>query len=88
MEYFKLVLTYVLVGIIFDIPLFIKWKKTNDFSDLKFRIKLQGGVIFGILAGAFVAKNLFKIDVNMFVLPKDLLTAVMINITHLFIKRK
>ncbi|MDR7870420.1 MAG: hypothetical protein RIN55_06160 [Tissierellaceae bacterium] len=88
MEYFKLALTYTLVAIIFDIPLYIKRKKTNDFSDLKFRLKLQGGVIFGILAGTFVVKNLLKIDANMFVLPKDLLSAILINISQLFIKKK
>lgn len=88
MDYFKLALTYTLVGIIFNIPLYVKWKRSNDFSDLKFRLKLQGGIIVGILAGTFVAKNLLKIDVNMFVLPKDLLSAVLINITQLFIKKK
>ena len=88
MEYFKLALSYGLVGIIFNIPLFIKWKRTNDFSDLKSRLRLQGGVIIGILVGTFVVENILKSDANMFVLPKDLLTAVMINITHLFIKRK
>ncbi|NLY45048.1 MAG: hypothetical protein GX053_03535 [Tissierella sp.] len=88
MEYFKLVLTYVLVGIIFDIPLCIKWKKTNNFSDLKFRLKLQGGIIVGILVGAFISENLLRIDSDIFVLPKDLLSAILINITQLFIKKK
>ncbi len=88
MDYFKLALTYALVGIVFNIPLYVRWKKTNDFSDLKFRLRLQGGVIVGILAGTFIVKYLLKSDANIFVLPKDLLTAILINITQLFIKKK
>lgn len=86
MEHLKLLLTYLFVGVIFDIPLYIKCKKINEFSGLRFRIKQQIGVIVGISAGSF-AINLLKIDSNIFDFAKDLLSAIMINIVLLFFKK-
>ncbi len=86
MEYLKIALTYLAVGIIFHIPLFVRGMKTKDFSGLKYRFKLQVFTILAILLATFTAIHLLKIDTKIFNIARELLSAIMLNIVLLFFK--
>lgn len=88
MEYLKIALTYIAVGIIFDVPLFVRGMNTKNFSDLKYRLKFQLFTMLGILLANFTAIHLLKIDTKIFNIAKELLSAIMINIVFLFLKKK
>lgn len=62
--------------------------KTKDFSDLKDRLKYQVRFILGILLANLVVIYLLKIDTQIFNIVNDLMTAVVVNIISLFIKKK
>ncbi len=88
MGYLKIALTYIVVGIIFDIPLFVRGMKTKDFSGLKYRLKLQVFTMPVILLATFTVIHLLKIDTKIFDTATDLLSAIMLNIVLLFLKKK
>lgn len=88
MEYLKIALTYIAVGIIFDIPLFVRGMKTKDFSGLKYSLKFQAFIMLGILLATFTVIYLLKIDTKIFNIASELLSAIMINIVLLFFNKK
>ena len=88
MEYLKLTFTYIIVGIIFDIPLFARWMRTKDFSDLKDRLKLQIGFILIMLSVNFGVAYWLKIDGQIFNMVRELMVSIAINTMFLFIKKR
>lgn len=83
MEYLKLILTYMAVNIIFDVPFFLKGNKTKDYTSLKYMFKSQIFILLGMLGGSLVSTYLLKIDSSVFRMPQDLIFAICLNISVL-----
>ncbi|WP_195838065.1 hypothetical protein [Tissierella pigra] len=66
----------------------MKGIKTKDYFILKYRIKLQMITITAVILGVFTGNYLSKINIKIFNIAREIISAVMLNIILLFFKKK
>lgn len=88
MEYLKALLTYSIITIVFNIPIFVKWIKNKDsyhLNLLKRNAKFHIAIIFGRLLSTKVLDLFLQMDVQVFNMSQELAVAGGINIMYAFI---
>ena len=86
-EFIKFLGCYMIVGFIFTIPFFIQYYKNRDIKLITYRLKAQLALIGAMSLSSILTKKLGYRD-SFFMIPNDIISAIMINIVYLFIGRK
>ncbi|NLW42245.1 MAG: hypothetical protein GXY89_03790 [Tissierellia bacterium] len=85
--FIKLFGLYIIVGFIFTIPFLLKYYKNRDIKIIIGRLKAQTALIVSMLLVSIFTKRIGYRD-SYFIIPHDVVTALMINVVYLFITPK